>query len=221
VASGAAAELADLRLACADAIGAVYAADPEIIVVVGVGPETRRFAAADFGTFDAFGVRSAYPLGGRDTLAVGARMPPSLAVGAFLLLDAPPVAHRSALSVRPDTPAGECADLGRGLIAGSAPVGLIIMGDGSACRSDKAPGYRHEAAQPFDNAVTKALADADPAALLDLDIELASELLAAGRPAWQVLAGAALASPAAWRGLVSYDAAPYGVQYTVATWTRP
>jgi hypothetical protein len=221
VASGAATELADLRTACAGAIATVYAADPEVIVIVGAGAETRRFVASDFGTFDLFGVRAAYALGGRDTLAVGDRMPLSLAIGAFLLLDAPPRPHRSALSVAASASVAECAGLGRGLVEGSARVGLIVMGDGSACRSDKAPGYAHEAAQPFDDAVTKAFAEADVATLGDLDIALATELLVAGRPAWQVLAGAALESGAPWRGRVAYDAAPYGVQYTVATWVRP
>ena len=43
---------------------------------------------------------------------------------------------------------------------------------------------------------------------------IADELMVAGRAPWQVLAGAC---PSA-RGEVLYDAAPYGVQYTVAYW---
>ena len=92
---------------------------------------------------------------------------------------------------------------------------LLVLGDGSACRDLKAPGYLDPRAEPFDATVTKALAAADPAVLLSLDPVLADELMVAGRAPWQVLAGAA-AIP--MRGEVLYDAAPYGVQYTVASW---
>jgi hypothetical protein len=93
-------------------------------------------------------------------------------------------------------------------------VGLLVMGDGSAGKDTKAPGYAVAGADPFDASVTKALADADPAGLLALDPALATELMAAGRAPWQVLAGV----PGSYRGEVLYDAAPYGVQYTVASW---
>jgi hypothetical protein len=95
-------------------------------------------------------------------------------------------------------------------------VGLLVMGDGSACRTTRAPGYADPRADPFDASATKALVDADPAGLLALDPALAAELMAAGRAPWQVLAGV----PGSYRGELLYDAAPYGVQYTVATW-RP
>ena len=94
-------------------------------------------------------------------------------------------------------------------------MGLLAMGDGSACRTLKAPGYLDPRAEPFDRAVTKALADADTEALLALDPALAAELMVAGRAPWQVLAGAA---GGRYRGEVLYDEAPYGVQYAVATW---
>jgi hypothetical protein len=111
-------------------------------------------------------------------------------------------------------PPSECARLGEQL-ARSPSVGLLVMGDGSACRTLKAPGYLDPRAEPFDTSVTKALGEADPAALLALDPVLATELRAAGRAPWQVLAGAAAAS---FHSEVRYDCAPYGVQYTVATW---
>ena len=64
------------------------------------------------------------------------------------------------------------------------------MGDGSARRSASAPGYLDERAAPFDAAVEQAVRDGDLPALAALDPDLARDLLAAGRPAWQVLAGA-------------------------------
>jgi hypothetical protein len=89
------------------------------------------------------------------------------------------------------------------------------MGDGSARRSIKAPGYVDDRAGGFDAAVAAALAEG-PEAVAALDGALAGELLAAGWPAWQVLAGAAAGS--AWDTAVSYDDAPYGVGYVVARW---
>jgi hypothetical protein len=98
------------------------------------------------------------------------------------------------------------------------PWALLAMGDGSACRGLKSPGYDDPRAAPYDDAVSTALADADAGALLGLDAVLSAELKAAGRAPWQVLAGAARATGHAWQGEVTYDAAPYGVTYLVATW---
>jgi hypothetical protein len=99
---------------------------------------------------------------------------------------------------------------------------LLVLGDGSACRGVKAPGYDDPRAEPFDKTVAEALATADAGALLGLDPGLAGELRVAGRAPWQVLAGAARAHPGArpWTGDLLYEAAPYGVAYFVASWTR-
>jgi aromatic ring-opening dioxygenase LigB subunit len=107
--------------------------------------------------------------------------------------------------------------LGRGLAELADRVVLLVMGDGSACRTVKAPGYLDERAESFDAAVTAALADADTAALAGLDDRLAAELQAAGRAPWQVLAGAA--EGAGLGGRLLYEEAPYGVGYFVAAWS--
>jgi hypothetical protein len=93
-----------------------------------------------------------------------------------------------------------------------------VMGDGSACRTERAPGYLDERAVGFDAEVARALAEADTGALSRLDPVLAAELLAAGRAPWQVLAGAARGGR--FTGALLADEAPYGVGYLVATWTR-
>jgi len=83
-----------------------------------------------------------------------------------------------------------------------------------------APGYLDERAAPFDAAVERAVREADLAALAALDPGLAADLMAAGRPAWQVLAAAlgADADPSASpRTEVLYCDAPFGVAYLVAT----
>ncbi len=67
---------------------------------------------------------------------------------------------------------------------------MLVMGDGSARRSPFAPGHLDERAVPFDAQVERAVRDGDLDALAALDPALARELMATGRPAWQVLAGA-------------------------------
>jgi hypothetical protein len=96
-------------------------------------------------------------------------------------------------------------------------VALLVMGDASACRSVKAPGYLDERAEPFDAQVARALGAADTAALAALDPGLARELKVSGRAPWQLLAGAA--EHAGLSGALLYDEAPYGVGYLVATWS--
>jgi hypothetical protein len=96
-------------------------------------------------------------------------------------------------------------------------VALLVMGDASACRTLKAPGYLDERAVPFDREAARALGAADIAALKALDAGLARELKAAGRAPWQVLAGAA--ETAGLSGTLLYEDAPYGVGYVVAAWS--
>jgi aromatic ring-opening dioxygenase LigB subunit len=95
--------------------------------------------------------------------------------------------------------------------------GLLVMGDGSARRTEKAPGWLDERAAGFDAASAAALASGNPEQLRQIDQELGRELLAAGAPAWR--AAARLLAHTAWEGAVSYDDAPYGVGYLVAVWS--
>jgi hypothetical protein len=94
----------------------------------------------------------------------------------------------------------------------------LVIGDGSARRGDDKPLPSHPAAHDFDERVASALGAADRDALAALDPALAEELAAAGRAAWQVLAGATGGSP--WSADLLYSAAPYGVGYFVSVW-RP
>jgi hypothetical protein len=93
-------------------------------------------------------------------------------------------------AVSPDAPAGACAALGAELATGSAQTALLVMGDGSARRTLKAPGHLDSRAEPFDAEVEQAVRAGRLGALLDLDEALARDLMVTGRPAWQVLAGA-------------------------------
>ena len=95
---------------------------------------------------------------------------------------------------------------------------LLVLGDGSTRRSDKAPGYLDERAFPFDDAVATALADGDAAALHELDAGLAEELMVLGSAGLRVLGGVALAQGSTPRAALSYRDDPYGVSWFVATW---
>ena len=117
-------------------------------------------------------------------------------------------------TAKPDATTDACAALGAELA--EEPVGLLVVGDGAAMHTAKAPGHLDERSGPFDDAVAAALRDADPAGLAALDPDLARELWAIGRAPWQVLAGAAAGR--AWTGELLYTGAPFGVGYHVAVW---
>ncbi|HUR51949.1 MAG TPA: hypothetical protein VMZ11_07490 [Mycobacteriales bacterium] len=92
----------------------------------------------------------------------------------------------------------------------------LVVADGTARRTLKAPGHLDERAEAFDAAVVHALASGSGEQLLALDPALAEELWVQGMPALRALAG--LGGP--WRAEVAYAAAPFGVGYVVATWAR-
>ncbi|MBH5337341.1 hypothetical protein IHE55_22305 [Streptomyces pactum] len=219
VAAGAAPELAALRAACADAVGVLAAARPDRLVVVGpAGPEEAgRYPQGAPGSFRGFGVEAEVRLGAGEP-AEARPLPVSLAVAAWLLertgWAAAPV---EGLAVAETADGDACAATGRELADPAGRLALLVMGDGSACRSLKAPGYLDERAAGFDAAVARALGTADTAALAALDAGLAAELRVAGRAPWQVLAAAAGGTRPT--GALLYDDAPYGVGYLVATWS--
>ncbi|WP_328942197.1 class III extradiol dioxygenase subunit B-like domain-containing protein [Streptomyces sp. NBC_00250] len=236
VATGAAPELDAARAACTDAVGLLAAARPDLLYVVGPADEGAHgvFPAGSTGSFAGFGVDLAVRLGGSATPgdpaghgdsvpsaegSVADRpLPASLAVGAWLLgragwADAP----IEGLGVDPSATPDVCAGIGRGLADSADRVVLLVLGDGSACRTVKAPGYLDERAAGFDAEAARALGTADAAALLALEPELAYELKAAGRAPWQVLAGAA--EGAGLDGRLLFEDAPYGVGYFVAAWS--
>ncbi|MEU4095341.1 hypothetical protein [Streptomyces sp. NPDC026673] len=214
VASGAAPELDPLRAACADALAVLAAARPDLLVVVGAGESAHVWEGGGTGTLRPYGVNLTMRLGdGRDPEPLA----PSLTVAAWLLEEARSAAPLHACAVPAHAPAARMLELGRGLAELADRVALLVMGDGSICRTVKAPGYLDERAEPFDASVARALGAADAGALAALDADLAAELGAAGRAPWQVLAGAA--EDAGLGGELLYDEAPLGVGYFVAAWS--
>ncbi|MED7823416.1 class III extradiol dioxygenase subunit B-like domain-containing protein [Streptomyces chiangmaiensis] len=222
VAAGAAPELDGARAACVDALGVLAAARPDRLMVVGPADASGRGPHLEGtpGSFRGFGVDVDVRLGagGPDPEASGRALPPSLAVAAWLLertdwADAPVEGLGVAESLAPE----RCAEVGAELARRDERVALLVMGDGSACRTLKAPGYLDERATAFDAGVARAFGDADVAAVQALDVEPAQELKACGRAPWQILAGAAVG--AGLSGALLYDDAPYGVGYLVAAWS--
>ena len=221
VASGAAPELDAARAACTDAIGVLAAARPDLLVVVGPAePEGRGpHPQGARGSFRGFGVDLEVNLGARTGEAVPEReLPPSLAVAGWLLgrtgWSTAPV---EGLGVGEPLTTEGCLRAGRDIGTRADRVALLVMGDASACRTLKAPGYLDERAAGFDAQIARALATADVAALRALDENLGHELKVAGRAPWQVLAGAA--ESAKLGGELLYEDAPYGVGYLVAAWS--
>lgn len=194
IATGIEIETQSLRFACNKAIDRLIGTTPSQLLVIGSdGPlvDWQGFAPGFLDTDQE-------------------PMPLSLQVGAWLLsgrtLGCEPIYVVIGRDGEPVTP---WPDL-------SASTGLLVMGDGSARRSLKSPGYLDKRAEPFDTTVVKALADGSPELLADVDLELADALLAAGAPAWKATAN--LLRSGNWQPDVLYADAPYGVMYTVATW---
>ncbi|RBY80689.1 hypothetical protein DQ238_08700 [Geodermatophilus sp. TF02-6] len=206
VAGRAAADTAALRAACAAAVDAVLAVRPQVVVVAGGEGSCGPYGDGDIGDLRGFGVDLEVPFCG--PVRPGCRRtPPALTVGAWLLGEAGHAGPR--LGVPPHRLAGLLPTL-------PGPVGVLAMGDGSARRSVRAPGYLDEVAAPFDAAVAAALAGGDAAALAALDPAEGQRLMAAGVPTWRAV-GAVLAG----REVVArlrFDGAPFGVGYLVADW---
>jgi len=207
LAAGAAGELDRLRAACRKAVRRLLGTGPDRVVVLGPGPATAAYRPGSTGTLAGYGVPVVAALGEPTGPPV---LPPALTLGAWLLDGAGPT---EALAVGPDA---DPADVAAGL-AGADRLALLVMGDGSARRSERAPGHVDPRAAGFDAAVAAALAAGDAAALRALDPVLGAELLAAGVPAWRVAGHAAAGLDVAAELL--HDTAPYGVGYLVAVWT--
>jgi uncharacterized protein len=219
VAAGAAAELDDLRAACDEVLDGLRRTQPDEVVVLGSGERTEWFKSDVGGSLAGFGVRLDVPPPMGDPPGEP-HLPLSLTIGAWLLARRPPGTTVVTATIARDASVDACAAFGAEVAARARRVGLLVMGDGSARRSVRAPGYEDPRAEPYDRAVSRALARADVDAVLGLDEALSADLWVAGRAPWQALAGAAREAGGTWIGDLRYDAAPYGVAYLVALWRR-
>jgi hypothetical protein len=204
--SGADPSAAALRTAARAAVTALTASGPGLIAVVAVGDALREWPPD--------GQPDLAPYGG-PPLRSGSPVPLGVGLGARLLDDAGWAGGRSLWSIGCGDPLARCRELASAVCAASSRVGLLVLADGSARRTLKAPGYLDERAGPYDASIEAAIVDGDLTALHRLDPALAGELMVTGWPAFQVLAAAFAGNRAETTML--YAGAPFGVGYLVAT----
>jgi hypothetical protein len=203
----------ELRRACQDAVAGLLRGEPDLIAVVGVAGESRAWdsgARLDLSPYAPAAIA-------RPAIGVTAQagLPLPLGLGVRLLDEAGYAGRRELHSITEHEQSEACAALGERLAGAGARVALLVMADGSARRGLKAPGYLDERSIPFDAEVERAIRAGDMAALLALDAVLGRELMATGRPGWQVLAGAMNGQRPASE--VRYCDDPFGVAYLVAS----
>lgn len=218
--TGRAVVLPELRDACAAAVARLVKADSDVVVVVGGGAATAAWDPDDRLNLPAYAPPQPAP-GPASPTAAGRGtpgLPLALGLGAMLLDGAGYAGPRLLQAVGESEPPDACLRLGATLAAAAPHVGLLVVGDGSARRKVSAPGHLDERAALFDDHVQRAIGDGDMAALAALDPALARDLLATGRAAWQVLAGALAAGPDHSRpsAEILYADDPFGVAYLVA-----
>ncbi len=180
----------------------------ERLVVVAAGPRTGAWAV------DAPSGATRFTSG----LVPEGALPTGLEIGRMVLEETVGQGTLELWSVAADAAPPECLALGRSLVHDPGAVALLVLADGPATLSEKAPGHLDERAAPFAEGLRAALASGDAGALAGLDPDLCDALWMRGRPALQVLAGAAGEAPFA--GEVAHEGSPYGVQYLIATWAR-
>ena len=181
------------------------------VVVVGGDDEDGDWSedvAVDVRRFGTTGAHPARP-----------GLPTALGVGRRLLQEAGWVGPVELVAARWHADPGPVAALAERL--GDRPDGtvLLVLGDGSARRGEKAPGFLDERAFGFDDAVAAALVGGDAAALRDLDAGLAEELMVLGSTALRLLGSVSAAGGSTPVAAMTYRDDPFGVSYFVATWT--
>jgi hypothetical protein len=209
VAGGSAAVDADLRVACLDAVSRALDSDPDTVVVVASTSDPSTWDEDASWDFAGFGVP-------REPTADRTRLPWPLGIGAWLLDEGGWPGHRKYVGVansderdtvcdsrQPDTDSERCV--------------VIVVADGSACRTERAPGHLDPRAEGFDDGIADALSRGDLDALAAIEPTFARQLLCRGVPAWRWLR-AALGDVPAGRAELLTHVAPYGVAYFVALW---
>jgi hypothetical protein len=198
---------AGLRNECVDALRSVLSTRPDAVVVVGGAEVTGEWDPRTPVDVASFGTTAARVAG----------LPLSLGVGARLLAEAGWAGETRLRAVGWEASADELAELADDIAAAPGRLLLVVLGDGSARRSEKAPGHLDERAFAFDDTLARALAEGDAAALEDLDAALASELMVAGRAALAVLGRVCADRPRPEARLVHREDS-FGVTYLVARW---
>lgn len=214
---GSADVLATLRATCLAAIGDL---GPGPLVVIGPG-SCSSWHDAGTARFGGWGPGGVVTFAGPGTpqppaaaleprlpavAAAGGWLPAGVAVGVWLATQVGTVVASAVV-------ADEAVDL-----PVPAGAGLVVVGDGSACRGPRAPLPDDPRGEVFDRDLLAALADGEPAALAALLARepAATDLAVSGRHPWRAAAQAAAGR--LWHAQVLAAQAPLGVAYTVVTW---
>lgn len=194
---------ADLRQACHDVLTEALALEPVRVVVVGAADEARTWR----------GEPAVRRLGTAEERRALDELPLSLGIGRRLLDEVGWSGETELVSLTWDA-GDEVVDAFGALLREAAETVVLVLGEGSTRRGDKAPGFLDERSFPFDAGIAAALEAGDAAALRGLDVGLADELMVLGRTAFRVLGS--LGTPQSAR--LVYDDDPFGVAYHVALW---
>lgn len=207
--SGATDAAPGLRAACHEALATALASQPDVVVVVGGADGTREWDPSLPVDVRRFGTTGAPHVRG---------LPLSLGIGSRLLHEAGWAGPTRMYTIAWAAGPADVAELARLVGDVEGRVVLLVLGDGSARRGEKAPGHLDDRAFAFDEEVGRALEEGDMGALSGIDPVLAEDLLASGRAAFAVLGDAVAAQGARPRAKVLYRDDPYGVEYNVAVW---
>lgn len=212
-------ETGQLRSACLRAVSSLTDTAREWVVVAADRYGPRVLGPDTVGTFAGYGVDVAVSLGAAAHSTPDPQLPLPALVTGWLREQAG--AERATVHVLgTGTAPNQCRELGASLAPGDDPTGLLVLADGTNCRDARSPYPPDDRAEGVDEQIRAALADADPARLLELDPDLCAQTGVEGRAALQALAGAAQAA-GRWDGELLYSATPFGVTYHVAIWARP
>ena len=206
VASGAAHELDQMRQIAVNAVADVVVG-ADAVLVVGAGDDSRLINSG-VGSMRGFGVPVDVTLGDDAETEIGL----AGTIGLWLVQQTQWQGPLAVLEV--------CGPPGTELqqvVQAPRATALIVVGDGSAARTEKAPGYLHRDAEAFDRDVQAALIAGDPASLAQLEVDRARRVMAAGVDAWHALANALAGSTITAQSF--YAEAPYGVGYFIAAWS--
>jgi hypothetical protein len=173
VAGGAANADELLRAACSRVVADLTQPPTRHVIVLApalIRSAIRQWPGTATWTFDGFGVA-------RHLAPTDVALPWPLGIGAWLLDEAHWDGARRYVEVGeidediPDRPAP--------LSLAAEPTAVVAIGDGSARRSEKAPGHFDSRAQDFDDTVAAALSAGDSRALVGLDGTLAVRVVIA------------------------------------------
>ncbi len=206
--------LADERAASIELISELQQS-ADLVVVVGAGDNTTWFEEGGIGNTRAFGGVGSYLIG-----TATQELPQALTVGASVVSAAGWSGKVKALLVDKVTTSEQRRVLADELVKSTEDQQalIVVVGDGSATRTEKAPGYIQPDAVAFDESLIATIEGADPQALLNIDQITANRLWCRGLPAWQVIANACVNITPGFQGTLVLQSSPFGVNYFVASW---